>query len=216
MNVATRLSEMLTKIQTSKNPKAFETFEEIFNVEGCTAVATKLLICNKQIDKLEQNNADKRLITFLRILFNCKTLARNIDNERKNIVPSIMTLNTVAPYMPEENVDTSAITELSDALEILRAKIDNIDGIEEHDKEVLYSFVDEMRNAIDDINIGGIEVFMEHAEIASGKILMHHESFVKSKTMEDATNIFHKATQIINDSQTWIGVIGWVGDKLLK
>ncbi len=216
MNVATRLSAILSKIKVSKKPNAFQTFEEVFNVEGCISLSGKLLICEKQIDKMENKDADIRLITFLRRVFDCKSLARNIDSEKKSIDGFIIALNTVAPYMPVENIDKKAITELADALEVLRAKIDKLDSIEEHDSEILYSFVNEMRRAVDDIDIGGIEAFMGHTEVASGKILIHHDSFKKGDIMEETANIFTKATDIINNSQTWLGVIGWVGDKILK
>ena len=216
MNVATRLSALLSEIRASKKPNALETFEEVFNVEGCTSLAGKLLICEKQIDKMEENKPDIRLIKFLRRLFDCKALTRSIDPEKKSIDNFIIALNTVAPYMPEEKIDTDAITELAEALEVLRAKIDELDSIDEHDREVLYSFVNEMRGAVDDMDIGGIEAFMNHAEVASGKILMHHDSFKKGGVMEEVTNIYTKATDIVNNAQVWIGVIGWVGEKLLK
>lgn len=214
MNTAKRLSDILTKIRASKKNIAFDIFEEVFNVEGCTSVASKLLICDKQINTITEK-ADVRLISFLKKLFNCKGLTRSLDAEKKSMDQFVMALNMASAYMPEEKIDIDSITELADALEIFRAKVEHLESIEDHDKEVVNSFINEMRGAIDDINIGGIEAFMKHAESASGKLLMYHGSFQKGGVMEDATDIFNKTTDIINSSQTWWAVVGYVGGKFL-
>lgn len=213
MNAAMRMSSLLLKINSSQGKNASEVFEDVFGVKGCVPVASKLAICDKQIAILEEKS-DKRLTQYLRTVFNCNGLSRNFVNEKKQINQYIVTLNTAGAYMDDEIINESDITELSEMLETLRAKTEQAD-IPEHYREVIDSFINEMRDAVVDIDIGGIDAFMSHSETAGGKIVMYHEAFVKGGVMDDVSNIFGKATKIINDSKTWIGLVGYMSGKMI-
>lgn len=210
MNAAKRMSIILSKIRGVNGKNAYDTFEDVFSVKGCIPLANKLGICDKQINILSEKS-DKKLVAYLHKLFNCKGLTRDISSEKREIDHYIMALNTAGAYMDEEKINDADITELSEMLEILRAKVEKSD-IPEQYREIIDAFIDEMRDAIADINIGGIKAFMSHAEVANGKILMYNEAFVKGGVMDDVTKIFDATTKIINDSNTWIGLgIGIAG-----
>lgn len=212
MNAATRMSNLLSGINKSKANTAFETFEEVFGVKGCVPIASKLAICDKQISILEEKS-DKRLIQYLRTVFNCNGLNRNLANEKKQINSFIVTLNTAGAYMDDEVINESDITELSEMLEVLRAKTEQAD-IPDHYREVIDSFINEMRDAVVDIDIGGIDAFVSHAEIANGKVVLYNDAFKEGGVMDDVIQIFNKTTKIISTSKIWLGVGDFIGRLL--
>jgi len=212
VNSAHRLALIANKIKSTIGIIAFEVFENVFEVEGCIAVSNKLRLCEAQIDILEEK-AHPDLIIFLRTIFGCKSLQRNISNERNGIQTHIVTLETVSQYMPEENIDEKLIKELSDALTKMRAEIDSSDTAT-HYKDVLYSFVEEMFEGIVDIEIGGVKAFSSHVEQASGKVILYNEAFKNSGFSNQASDIFTKSTEILSKAQTWSGALGFMGKFL--
>jgi len=213
MNSAQRLANLLHKIQDSKHQRADEVFEEIFDVNSCVGVTSKLRLCEAQISILK-GKAHKNLIQFLRTMFGCKALQRNIQSERNTIPQYIVALETAAAYMPSEDIDAKNITELSELLLQMKESIDKADTQKEY-KDVLYSYVDELLEGIVDIDIGGLDAFTSHVEIASGKVVLYNKAFTQSNMMEIVNKIYNLSTKILNDGQTWSGVIGFVGGKLL-
>jgi len=213
VNSAKRLSDLLHKIQNSKKINANEVFEEIFEVDNCIGVTSKLRLCEAQISIIEEK-AHKSLIAFLRKMFGCKELQRNIQSEKNSISQYIMALESMSGYMPSEKIDTKNITELSEMLLNMQESIDKADT-EKHYKDILYSYVDELQEGIIDIDIGGIDAFTPHAEIANGKVVLYNEAFTKSGMMDITNKIYALSTKILNDGQIWSGFIGFVGGKLL-
>ena len=213
MNSALRLAKILEEVRTSTESIAFEAFEKVFEVKGCAAVSNKLRLCETQISVLEEK-AHKSLTIFLKKTFNCKALQRNIQNERSQFSSYIMALETTGAYMPKENIDSKNITELAELLQSMKGSIEKSD-MEKHYKDVLNSYADEMLEGIIDIDIGGIEAFTSHAEIANGKVVLYNEAFVESGMMETVNKIYEKSTKILSDGQTWSGAIGFFSGKFL-
>jgi len=213
VNSAQRLAKLLNNIKASKLTIAQDVFEEVFEVSGCVGVTQKLRLCDAQISILEQK-AHKSLIAFLRTMFGCRALHRNIINERNAIDQYIMALETAGSYMPQENIDSNNINELAELLQQMRDKIAS-SNTKEHYKDVLNSYVDEMLEGIIDIDIGGVEAFSSHVEIANGKVVLYNQAFTESGLMDMTNKIYEKSTKILSDAQTWSGVLGFVGGKLL-
>ena len=213
MNSAWRLAKLLTKIKASKSPVAHEAFEEVFEVNSCVGIMNKLRICDTQISALKEKS-HVSLINYLNTIFNCKTLHRNFQAEKNAIDSYIMALETAGAYMEHENIDTKNITDLSELLQQMRDSIEKADT-PEHYKDVLNNYVDEMLEGIVDIDIGGIEAFTSHVEIANGKVVLYNQAFTESGLMDITTKIYNVSTKILSDAQTWSGVIGFASGKLL-
>lgn len=213
MNSALRLSKLLTKIQTSKQQIAHNLFQEVFEVQSCVEISSKLRLCEAQTSMLEEK-AHKSLIVYLRTLFGCKELHRNIQHEKNTIPQYIMALHSMGAYMPTENIDSKNITDLSELLQEMRESIEKSDT-HKHYKDVLHSYVDELLAGIVDIDIGGVEAFTSHAEIAHGKVVLYNEAFKESDMMDITNKTYTVSTKILSDAQTWTGIIGFASGKLL-
>ncbi len=215
MNSADRLSKILDTCYNSKEKQAIKVFEDVFGVLGCQGVANKLLLCEKQINDLEKDKPHQQLIRFLRAFFSCQSLMRDLDNERKQLPHYIMTLDSMSVYMPKEDIDPKAITELADTLRNMYDAIESAD-IPEHYRDVLIDYLNEMMEGVSSIDIGGIDSFARHFETATGKVVIYHEAFEKSGFMDSVKNIYSQSTKILNDLQIWGGAIGYGLSNLLN
>lgn len=209
MNSAKRLASVLENINKIKdNHNAFYNFEKVFNVKGCVSVMTKLKLCEKQVDLLAEKS-HKDLISYLRTFFDCKQLQRDMNNEKRLIKHYVMALETSGAYMPEEKIDKKLLTELSELIVKMQEKIKNTD-MEDQYKDILNSYCDVMSEGIIDIDIGGVEAFTHHLEIANGKVVLYHQAFTSTGLKDTANEIYEKSTKILNNAQIWGGALGYI------
>lgn len=217
MNPAKRIDNVLVKIPKSGEKQAIKAFEKIFDVSGCHAVSNKLSIIMIQVEYLAAKGVSKELIGYLYNMFSCYNLARDLSSELQNFAGFKIALETAAALMPTDmdNIDPKDITEIADILEQLRSKLES-GTISEEYKSIIESFIDEIRDALTDIEYGGIEAFSPHIETAFGKVAIYHGAFEKSGILEDISNIHKKVTKVMDDAQIWTGAIGFAIAKLTQ
>lgn len=214
MNAAIRLANILKKMKSSTRSRGYEIFIDTFETSNCVGIANKLLLCNKQVEIVSEKS-HQALTTYLRKIFNCQTSQRDMRSDMNDAEPYIMALETAGAYMAEDKIDRQSIKELSDLIIKMRVKIEN-SSMEDYYSEILNSYVDEIQEAIVDIDIGGIEGFTNHIENANGKVVLYNEVFSKPDFKKDINEIYEKSTKILNDAQVWGGAIGYVMSNLLK
>lgn len=183
MNSAKRLETLLNKIKASKKTKAIELFEEVFEADGCVKVAQKIKLIEKQIERLN-DIAHEDTIKYLKDIFNCKLLQRDLKSQINQIQQHTIGLHGIGNVMTPEKIDEKAIAELSDLLVRLESKLDNA-NLEDYHKEAVKSYIEELRDGLIDINYGGVEAMTSHIEIACGKVVLYNESFRKDKDIYD-------------------------------
>lgn len=217
MNPSKRIENILVKIPTCGEKQAIKAFEKIFSVNGCHAVSNKLSVIMKQVDYLAKKGASKELIGYLHNMFSCYNLARDLSSELQNFSGFKIALETASALMPSDmdDIDPKDLTEIADMVEQLRSKLES-GTISEEYKSIIESFIDEIREALTDIEYGGIEAFSPHIEIAFGKVAIYHGAFEKSGIMEDISNIHKKVTKVMDDTQIWTGAIGYAIAKLTQ
>lgn len=215
MNAAKRIENVLKLIPNTSERQALKVFEKIFSVSGCHAVSNKLYIISTQVDMLHKKGVSKELTRYLYNMFSCYNLARDIAPELQNLPSIQITLETASALMPSDmdNIDTNDLTELSDMIEQLRKKLES-GSIPDEYKSIIDSFLNEIRDAITDIEYGGMEAFAPHVETAFGKFLVYHGAFEKSGVLQEVNDIYAKTTKIMDDLQIWAGVIGYTIGKL--
>lgn len=212
MNSANRLAKLLDKISSSTERAAFKVFEDVFEVKGCVAVSNKLRLCETQILILEEK-AHKGLIDFLRNIFGCTQMLRDISSLKASIPGMLITLETAGAFMPNEIINQNNLTDLAETLEKMRQEVEKSD-FPQHYKDVINEFMHEMNEGIIDIDLGGIDAFKPHAERANGKIVLYHEAFSDKTISELTKKTYDLSTKILSEGQTWAGVLGFVGKFL--
>lgn len=217
MNPAKRIENVLVKIPQSGEKQAIKAFEKIFNVSGCYAVSNKLSVIMIQVESLAAKGVSKELIGYLYNMFSCYSLSRDLSSELHNFAGFKIALETASALMPTDmdNIDPKDLTEISDMLEQLRAKLES-GTISEEYKSIIESFIDEIRDALTDIEYGGVEAFSPHIETAFGKVAIYHGAFEKSGIMEDINTIYTKVTKVMDDAQIWTGAIGFAIAQLTQ
>lgn len=217
MNSAKRIENILVKIPASGEKQAIKAFEKIFSVNGCHAVSNKLSVIMKQVEYLAKKGASKELIGYLYNMFSCYNLARDLSSELQNFNGFKIALETASALMPTDmdNIDPKDLTEIADMIEQLRAKLES-STIQDEYKSIIESFIDEIRDALTDIEYGGMDAFSPHIETAFGKVIIYHGAFEKSGIMQDINDIYAKATKVMDDAQIWTGTIGYAIGKLTQ
>ena len=212
MNSADRLARILEKIQSlpPSITNSIDIYREVFQVKGCIAVANKLMLCQAQIGSLE-DKLDKTLASKLRLLFSCNCLNNHLP--RGEIPNVLMVLNSIKNFMDKENINKEYLKELSEYIVQMQEILDRSKA-DEVSKRVIQSYIDEMSEAIVDIDIGGIDSFITHSEVATGKIILYHESFKKLNLWDKVKDIYDLSTKLINEAQSWIGFLSGVSHLL--
>ncbi|HZF69847.1 hypothetical protein [Sulfuricurvum sp.] len=214
MNAAERLATILKAIITTQDRIPMENFSKVFGVSGCIPIHAKLKLCESQIKVLE-GKADPKLIGFLYRIFSCLNLQRDFSSEVAEINNYLIALNSMSGFMGDDmgNIDPKDLTDLADMIEKLRAKMES-GTISESSKSVIESFLNEMRDALADIELGGIVSFIPHAEICAGKIIIYNNALQESGIYQDVKDIFEKVTKILDSAQIWGAAIGFAMGKL--
>jgi len=207
MNSATRVSKILSKIRATKDTNALEIFKNVFEVDSCTDVANKLLICNKDVNRLK-DGVHQSIINKLDALFQCHCLNRDIGKEKNELISIIQTLDSVAYYMPDDEINEDDLVKLSQSILALDELLKDIELPKEH-KEIIYIYIDSIQGALKDIHIGGIEPFEKHIVVANGTVVLYNEAFKNEDVNKIIKKIYKQSTAIINDSQLWYGCLGY-------
>jgi len=214
MNPASRLNKLLVrmKIINHQGSPAIKVFEILFNVQGIIAITGKLKMCNMQIKKLE-NKSSPKLIKYLKKLFNDNDICRDIASDIGQKDNFVMTLESVAHHMKNENIDEKELKELADLIEQMKAKIEKAD-LSNEAREFLYAYTDEIMEGIVDIHIGGMDSLNDHLIKATGIYIIHRQAFERSQLIEAANKVFKIATKLINFSEIFTESIGYISDTV--
>ena len=208
MNSATRLKKILSRVKASNDASGLKTYKRIFEVDHWSRVAYKLSMCDKQVDVLETHNIDQDAIKLLRQFFTYGILASNMAQQKNDIPSCLMVLNSIEGLLPEENVDDADITALAELVQSLEAMLETANLPDEH-VEIIRRYIEEMRDAFADLELGGVEAFEHHVVTASGMVALYHEAFSGHSPISEAVNnIFKQSTAVISNASTWYGALG--------
>jgi hypothetical protein len=192
-------------------------YQDIFNTQSILDIAYKLSLVDKQIEAIKNDKEDmgntKKLFDFLSVAFSCNTLKADMSNIKTQAEHHIIATEMMGHYMPHEKVEDEEVQKLLDAINEFEIYISNLDLAEYH-KEAIESFVRCMREALSDLEVGGIKAFEDKVADANGKIILYHEAFKQKDIMEKANDIYKKSTKILNDAQIWGGTLGFLGKFL--
>ena len=208
MNSATRLKKVLFSVNTSKEASGLKTYMRVFGVDHWSRVAYKLSMCDRQVDALETHNIDKEAIKLLRQFFTYSILASNMTVQKNSIPTCLMVLNSVEGMLPDEKVDDADITALAELVQSLEAMLEAANLPDEH-VEIIQRYIEEMRDAFADLELGGVEAFEHHVITASGMVALYHDAFSEhSPIVETVNKIFKQSTAVISNASTWYGALG--------
>ena len=129
--------------------------------------------------------------------------------QQKNDIPlCLMVLNSIEGLLPEEKIDDEDITALAELVQSLEAMLETANLPDEH-VEIIRRYIEEMRDAFADLEIGGVEDFEHHVVTASGMVALYHDAFSEHSPISEAVNkIFKQSTAVISNASTWHGALG--------
>lgn len=222
MNSAKRIEKLINEMVLLNNkttnpniyPSAFEIFEKIFNVKGCINVAKKLKIVQAQVKKLEKF-CHPNTYRYLNNIFKDTQININISNLLKEADKHLIAIHPMSMLIADDKIDNLLITELSEIILNMKIKIDN-SNMDENIKEIIYSYIIELQEGINEIDLGGIDGLLCHIEIANGKVATYPDIFKKDPDIFNQVNeIYKKTTQILSDTQVWGVSIGYSANLLI-